>query len=307
MSSSSRRDSVRWLKDSLEEHQEELGYKIAPAKINGADFTFTVYEGNVTINLYYLDTVLTKDVMHKIINRNTKQEISTLFVCDASILPKGDQNSITDKYDDFCAIQQLLTDGRIHVWDGTSIVEWHYERVYAIDSMQRKLYRGSTIDVSGLQVIESTYPNDVIPNPSASVRFSYKKWWEAPKEDPFAGYRQSGFNQGGYTGYGKTWEEFFRQNFYDQFRQQQQQRADERYWYGGQRQQPTHTRPNGSSDYDVLGISPSATDADVKAAYRKLMRQWHPDTNPDKVDEATERSKAINKAYANIKTQRGIK
>lgn len=33
--------------------------------------------------------------------------------------------------------------------------------------------------------------------------------------------------------------------------------------------------------YEVLGISSKATDNEVIAAYRKLVRQWHPDVNPD--------------------------
>ncbi len=47
--------------------------------------------------------------------------------------------------------------------------------------------------------------------------------------------------------------------------------------------------------YEVLGVSKSASDAEIKKAYRKQALEWHPDRNKD--PKATERFKEINKAY----------
>ena len=48
--------------------------------------------------------------------------------------------------------------------------------------------------------------------------------------------------------------------------------------------------------YDVLGVSKTATEDEIKAAYRKLARKYHPDVNPgDK--SAEEKFKEINEAY----------
>ena len=48
--------------------------------------------------------------------------------------------------------------------------------------------------------------------------------------------------------------------------------------------------------YATLGVAKSATDKDIKQAYRKLARKHHPDVNPgDKAAES--RFKAINEAY----------
>src|SRR3989338_776721 len=47
--------------------------------------------------------------------------------------------------------------------------------------------------------------------------------------------------------------------------------------------------------YDLLGISKSASDAELKAAYRKQALKWHPDRN--KETGATEKFKEINHAY----------
>lgn len=49
--------------------------------------------------------------------------------------------------------------------------------------------------------------------------------------------------------------------------------------------------------YEVLGVNKSSTDAEIKSAYRKLAKKYHPDMNPgDK--EAEEKFKEVNDAYA---------
>lgn len=49
--------------------------------------------------------------------------------------------------------------------------------------------------------------------------------------------------------------------------------------------------------YDVLGVSRGASDADIKTAYRKLAKQYHPDKNQGD-EKSAERFKEIGEAYA---------
>ena len=52
--------------------------------------------------------------------------------------------------------------------------------------------------------------------------------------------------------------------------------------------------------YKVLGLSPDASDEDVKRAYRRLAKKYHPDLNPGD-QEAARKMQEVNAAYEQIK------
>lgn len=56
--------------------------------------------------------------------------------------------------------------------------------------------------------------------------------------------------------------------------------------------------------YEVLGVSPGASDDEIKAAYRKLAKKYHPDLNNGSA-EAEARMKEVNEAYTLLIKHKG--
>jgi molecular chaperone DnaJ len=52
--------------------------------------------------------------------------------------------------------------------------------------------------------------------------------------------------------------------------------------------------------YKVLGVSPDASDEEIKKAYRRLAKQYHPDRNPGDAT-AAKKMQEVNAAYEQIK------
>ena len=52
--------------------------------------------------------------------------------------------------------------------------------------------------------------------------------------------------------------------------------------------------------YAILGVAKDATQDEIKSAYRKLAMKWHPDRNPDNLEEAKNKFAEINEAYETL-------
>ena len=60
---------------------------------------------------------------------------------------------------------------------------------------------------------------------------------------------------------------------------------------------------NNFSYYDILGIPSKASDEDIKRAYLKLAKKYHPDQNPQNRNIAAKRFQIVLEAYNAIKTR----
>jgi len=64
------------------------------------------------------------------------------------------------------------------------------------------------------------------------------------------------------------------------------------------------------SSYKILEIDKSASDADVKTAYRKMVKKYHPDKlrnlGPEHIKGAEDKFRQVQRAYEHIQKERGI-
>lgn len=110
--------------------------------------------------------------------------------------------------------------------------------------------------------------------PQVVQRIKRIEYIGAPKEREDGSFTAYGYTDGG-------WNVIFPQGIL-------------RGWFGVSDAAPTAA----VTLYGVLGVAKSAAGADVKTAYRKLAKRWHPDVNRD--PDAGEMFKRINAAYETL-------
>ncbi len=74
----------------------------------------------------------------------------------------------------------------------------------------------------------------------------------------------------------------------------------------------SHLGPDGADPFTVLGVAHDASEEDIRKAYRRLVKENHPDTliaqgvPEEMIETATEKIAAINDAYDRISKMRGF-
>jgi DnaJ like chaperone protein len=87
---------------------------------------------------------------------------------------------------------------------------------------------------------------------------------------------------------------------------------NDRAWESARTGAAGRIEPAGPDPYEVLGVSRSASNDEIRTAWRQLMRENHPDTlasrgvPPHFVEQATRRVSEFNAAWNRIKKERGL-
>lgn len=60
---------------------------------------------------------------------------------------------------------------------------------------------------------------------------------------------------------------------------------------------------HGQTPHSILEIRPNATPDEIKAAFRRLVKEWHPDRNSHRLQEAEEQTKRIIAAFTKLSSK----
>ena len=251
-----------------------------PAPGTNADLVVRTWMG-MSVRVYFLNGVPNLRALKRELQENTRAYSATLFIARHSLMPPDKKRIIPD---DWMSALHELNSERIYTYvpNEPRLYQVHFD--YLPDGVEREAWHGGEVTFEKLRVMKVT----------AHTRAIKGNWMMAD----------------------------FGQNPYWTNRAFRTQRLNERYWRSRREtgefvwgRYDAGGMPGGATDealkqahrsqlersYDLLEVSVTATRDEVKAAYRRLARVYHPDTSELAAEEARLRFEAIKQAYEFIK------
>lgn len=269
------------------------------------------------IAVYVINRALRLPEIREKFEYNTAMRLHTLFLIDARILPEDKTEAPVDYW---VSALHSLADGRIYTYacDRRDVeirplhIDWKW------GNAPRLFEYGPPVDIAGLKTHVVDCSSKYITGMYATAGFGDTPFWK--KRTPLDDMRDKkyswrNFSMGGNkkrdpdpdefedTGW-DPWEEFER-HYGDSSRfytGSGQQRAYAGSGTGGKRQGYT---VSDAAHYALLGVNIGATLDEVKQAYRRKARQFHPDLHPAQKQEFTSKMAEINAAFDAIRKQLG--
>lgn len=276
-------DVQRWLAD----HFLAID-SVRSARVNRDEIAIHTWSG-VIIHVYVAAEPLKARAIKRIVQENTRVGIGTLFLVDAGIVPDDGSREVPD--DGLTALHALFKDAiYTYRWqDGDlRIGQVHLKAFNRGD--EREIWYGPDVELRHLPC--------------------YRVWVSAPQSI-----------KGNWLIANFGTEAFWKQADYgagrDAFRRQQSRSTSETKYYTwssgwGDASGPGYTTPAApppeselDRSYQQLGLTRTASGDEVKAAFRRLAREVHPDVSDLPKAEAEARFKLIYAAYSFIKAANG--
>lgn len=277
-------DIKRWLCEQLRGVES-----VRACSINPQGYLVVSTWSGTQIHVHLLDSPVKTRNLKRILQDGTRIGIGTLFLVDAALVPADGASVEPDE--GLLALHALFRD-KVYTYrrtaDGPRIGQLHFKPFGR--GKEQEVWYGPDIAIRNLP--------------------SYRVWVKSPQSI-----------KGDYLIANFGTDAFWKQADYtagrDAYRQQQARASGQTQFYewsnpgwsetqGGYRT-PVQKPPESELDrcYSQLGLERGASGDEVKAAFRKLARETHPDVSHLPKDEAETRFKRLYAAYRYIKTAQG--
>ncbi|MFN8531453.1 MAG: J domain-containing protein [Anaerolineae bacterium] len=287
-----------------------------------ADLRIDLSDGK-SLAIYVINRAIRLPEIRQRLEENTQRKLYTLFVIDGRMMP-ADNSELEPPH--WMSALHALCNGRVYgYWcDGRSVQIRPIHMDWKWGSSERSVAYGPEIDVDKLRGEITNSASKFLTGNYAVADFGEGTFWK--KQEPFSEQQfKWSWRQWSYSTRKEEstedeadaqepswdpWEEFDRHygkagedsDFWRSSRRQQQ-----RTWESGSSGQQNRERIRAVykiNPYTVLGISQTATDAEIKAAYRRKARENHPDMHPTEKEKYTAKMADINAAFEALSKRR---
>lgn len=242
-------------------------FSVAGEPIREADLVVYTWAG-VIILVHLIDEQVKASKLRRILENATSAGIATLFVLDAALLPRPGERVEGDKW---YKVFQHLGNDRIYTYRmGKNGPEIRSGQFVSVTRTESELRYGPAIPIQQLRYLRQT-----VKHPSV------KGYWLIADFETERSARNPAFRFGD-TGTPPS----------------SQQRVNGKSLPP---EPPTPAKTKLDASFELLGIPPTATRAETKAAFRKLAFEVHPDVSQLPKVEAETRFKLLSEAYEYIK------
>ncbi len=235
----------------------------------------------MSVKVYFLEGEPNLRALKRLLQQNTRMYTASMLIAHHALMPADKARLVPDEW---MQVLHELNSERIYTFvpGEEAIRQVHFD--YMPDGVEREAWHGGEVTLEKLRVLDVS----VLARP---VRGQYKVADFGP--NPY--WRQSDQRA---------------ERLRTRYRRGPQDFTWKRYDAGG--------GPGGATDeslkrahmgelersLDVLGLELDATREEVKAAFRRLAREYHPDVSELEHEEAVARFREVNLAYETIKTKK---